>query len=696
LNLPFGYSLESNFNGAGIYFFGLLCIAILYTYISNKHKGAGQLAKTSLLFILVARGVSVTLLLVLMFEPQISLERKFITPQKVAVVIDQSRSMNGAWQGSASELTTNILNFIANLEDYHKVDLWSMEGDEVQQGSLNFDEGMSIFGWNPALGDRELTKNLYSSVILISDGQLNGGRSPLDSPWTSVIPIYPLYPLLPKSSVELKILESTYQVSDSISGQIEIRIKLQQEGLVGKTANIQIRTAFDQLIGEVSVRLNQVFTDVSLRIKLPLLESQTLKIDTFIEGGEFNSTKYLNIEIQDPVKKVLIVSGRVNELHKFLMLSLADSLFKRDVVLGTTPKRENSFQTLTTQKYDLIILNEPGSTVLYDRLATTIQENIKSNCPVILFNSGLEPLDSRWMKLLDTQQQSTQYPSMDETAYWNQVASDHPFYIGLLGKGFAPDKILEYPPIRPAKYSQTFTGHALIGIGIADKYKAGFILGDTPPKAIFNGAGFWKWFFHPQSKDSFQKFWEYLLIYLNDIATFEPVKISLPVKSAPTGAFIEAEVVVKDLDNRIIPAAELRIWQEDESGQKQPLNLNRKESGAYSSQVNTNAPGLVALITEAYRFGELWGRDTSKLQLEIFNGEDQSRGVDEVLLERLAKRSGGQVIQGKTSEMPIIPVKHVSNNASYEFRGVRSSTLFVTLIMLLLLEWIIRRRTGLL
>jgi len=638
----------------------------------------------------------VTLLLVLVFEPRIVLENKFSSPKKIAVLIDQSRSMNRAWQGSNAELKTNIRGIVAKIEENHKVDLWSLGGDEIHENSLSFEDDMSIFDWNPSLGDRNEVKNLYSSVFLISDGHLNGGRSPLDNHWTSTIPVYPIYPLQPISSAELKVIETTHQISESSSDAIEITIKIQQDGLIGKMANIQILTALDQLIGETSLRLDQVFSETTVSVRLPAVESQTFKITAFLEKGDFYSESYLNIDFQDPVKSVLIVSERVNELHKFLKLSLADSLFRQEIVLGTAYRAGDSFQASSREKYDLIILNDPGPTVLTDKLESLIRASIASNCPVILFSTGLEPLQITWLDLLGIRESSINFPSGDETAYWNQVASDHAFYLGLMGRGFAPETILEYPPIQSARYSQSFDGAKLIGIGIGEKYKSGFILGDSPPMAIFNGAGFWKWFFHPQSKDSFQKFWNYLLIYLNDIANFEPVTINLPVITASTGAFVEVEVLVKDLDNRIIPAAELRVWQENESGQKQPLNLSRMSSGAYSSQLNTNTPGLATIIAEAYRFGELWGRDTSRLQLVSFSGEDQSKGVDEIFLTRLANRSGGQVIQTMDIDLPIIQTSLTSGSSSYQLKGVRSPTLFVILVILLILEWIIRRRTGLL
>lgn len=79
-----------------------------------------------------------------------------------------------------------------------------------------------------------------------------------------------------------------------------------------------------------------------------------------------------------------------------------------------------------------------------------------------------------------------------------------------------------------------------------------------------------------------------------------------------------------------------------------------------------------------------------------FNGEDQSRGVDEVFLSRLASRSGGQVIQIGEDELPNIPIEMIQRESSFRYNGVRSPIIFATMVVLLTFEWIWRRRNGLL
>ena len=79
-----------------------------------------------------------------------------------------------------------------------------------------------------------------------------------------------------------------------------------------------------------------------------------------------------------------------------------------------------------------------------------------------------------------------------------------------------------------------------------------------------------------------------------------------------------------------------------------------------------------------------------------YNRENQSVGVDETFLTRLARRSGGEIIYIEKGKLPFIPVEYFEKKSSTQLKGVRSSTLFVILLTLLILEWILRRRRGLL
>ncbi|MCF7826260.1 MAG: hypothetical protein K9N29_06370 [Candidatus Marinimicrobia bacterium] len=698
MNLPFGISMETDFNGNGYLFLGLLLMGLIFIFLMNRPRRNSQSPREYWLnwLIPIVRSAALIILLILLFSPELSLSRKYSIPKRLAVVIDESSSMGKAWEGDIEALENSILKVIGKLEENHSVDIWTMDGQSLVSDKLSFEKNLSVFDWNPLSINGEDNSDIYSSMFLFSDGHLNGGRSPLDLAWSKSLEINVVYPLIPRSNAFLKLINLNYVADEKKPEQIQITGRLHQEGLFGRNANIQILTEMEQLLGEEHLQLKQGFQEMSVPIRIKDDVAQRIKVKLSLDGGEFLTEQFLVINQRKAQPSVLIVSERINELHKFLVQSFSDSSYQVYVVHGTMRADANPKQEIIPDKVDLIILNHPGDQALQAISRTTFNLKAQLKTPTVLFYDGVEKLDPQWVKNLDIQGIHTNSMAGSQTCFWSENAKDHPFYLGLLGRGYAHRDLMDYAPVDVPGYRLVRGGVDLLMTGYGAATRPVLSLSDHPPRAIFSGNGFWRWFFHPQSRTSFEKLWNYLLTYLEEIASFTPVQIALPMESAATGSYIVADVSIKDLDNRSIKAAELRVWQEDEMGDKSQLNLSRNEGGNYQAQLDTKVAGEKLIIAEAYRFGELWGRDTSRIHLMNFNGEDQSRGVNEIFLSRLASHSGGRLIQLQEEDLPMVPVESVERESSFHFTGVRSPLLFSMLLILLTFEWIWRRRSGLL
>ena len=698
MNLPFGFSFEADFSGDGYLFLALLIMGGVFAFLMNRpRKNSPSSTGYWLTWLIpIVRILAMLLLLLLLFDPQLALNRQYSIPKRLAVIIDQSSSMRNAWEGNVEDLQNSIATTIGSLEKNADIDIWTMGGQKVSSVNLTFSDQSSAFNWSPLTIDAPGSEDIYSEVFLFSDGHLNGGRSPLDMAWSKSLGVNVVYPLKPKSNTSLKLIDVSYLVGEASEGEILIHGKLQQEGLFGRRATVQILTEMDQLLSEEIIQLNQGFQDIKLLMGKTNNDVTRVKVKVFLEGGDFPTEQLLEITQNKTKKNVLIISERINSLHKFLVQSFSDSTFQIHTIQGTYLVGAQPQALTIPGNLDLIILNHPGDQVLDAISQTTFDIDKYSSTPSILFYDGEEKLHPQWSKWLGVESFNVNNARGPQISYWSDSSKEHPFYLGLLGQGYIPGDLMAYAPIDVPPYSISTGGDQLLMLGFGSSAIPGLGISDQPPRAIFSGSGYWKWFFHPQSRTSYEIIWNYLLMYLEEIASFNPVQIDIPVHSAATGVYIKSNVTIKDLDNRIIRAAELRVWQEDEIGNKTTLDLSRDEHGIYQAELDTKRPGEVIVIAEAYRFGELWGRDTSRIHLMSFNGEDQSLGVDEVFLSRLASRSGGRVIQIGEDELPNIPTEMVVRESSYQYRGVRSPFLFAVLVVLLTFEWIWRRRNGLL
>ena len=689
MHLPFGYSLDADFHGAFLAFLGIFLVFAILILFTNRRRvvRSGSVALLDYTLIVGGRLIASLLILLLIFNPEIQLERTQLLPKRVVLLVDQSMSMQRAWTGDELEVSEQIKDFITRAEALYPLDLLSMDGGVMNSDEIRLDGTISSFDWQPS------DIHEVQAVLLLTDGHLNRGRSPVDMGWTSRLPIFPVHPLDPRTHRSLQIEQMDYREAKRVGEPIEVILRLHQQGLIGQVARIAIRDESEEILSRQTVRLDQMFSQVTLDVPLSYEGSQTIRVTAALDDGSLLSEKRLLVEYGDQRKAVLLLSETLDLMHKFVLLSLPDSLYSVSTTIaeGTT----EGTGTNEADSYDLIILNNPGRSS-FGKLGTTIEKAvIHEDTPLIIFYPGREPLSAEWADLLGLRQSRVKWEG-ELPVSWDHASEAHPLFLGLLGAGFSAEQLHELPPILHHEHMISRAGAAsLISTRPGMLSESVIQVASEPPLLIFNGENFWKWLFYSDVKSSFTIFWDYLLNYLDSIEDFQAVQLSMGQDQGETGDHFPLEVRVRDVDGAPV-ISEVNVWQEGRSEQRTPLDVERAAQGVYRSEISTKIPGDYQIIAEAYRFGELWGRDTSTITLTTFNEEGQSEGVDKVFLQRLAEHSNGGRIIRATDNPPIFPDQKFEKVTTYQLKGLRSAQLFFVLLIVLMLEWIIRRRNGLL
>ena len=127
MNLPFGLSIEADFSGDGYLFLLLLILGSVFALLMNKpRQNSPSRFDYWLSWIIPAvRILALLLLLLLFFAPQLSLYRQYSIPKRLAVVVDQSRSMGKAWEGNIEDVKNSIDHTIERLKTNATVDIWN-------------------------------------------------------------------------------------------------------------------------------------------------------------------------------------------------------------------------------------------------------------------------------------------------------------------------------------------------------------------------------------------------------------------------------------------------------------------------------------------------------------------------------------------------------------------------------------------
>ncbi|MCF7807585.1 MAG: hypothetical protein K9N38_03570 [Candidatus Marinimicrobia bacterium] len=693
MHLPFGYILKADFHGGSLAFTTALLILFVLVLITNRRRVVqqGSISLASYLLILSFRMLISLILLILVFDPEIELQRQQTLPQRVAFVVDRSMSMTKAWDGDEKQVSVGIRDFIQEAESRYEIDIWGMDGALISRDDIGFDQEYTAFEWSPELEEEE--KNKYQAVMIFSDGHLNQGRSPLDMSWTSSLPIFPVLPGKPRTNQSLTLVDLDYTLPSAERDPLLLNLRLQQDGLIGDELQIVVKDDQGEVLAKKNIQVDQMMLGLALPVMLQLDNRQALTVEVLAGTAGIRLQKSLVVKPENHLAKILLASERPDLQYKFLVQSIPDSLFTlRTYLAGTTESQGAS--ALEEPAFDLLILNEPGSKMLARFRQGVFTTHLEENKPLIVFWSGADEMDREWQELLKVKQAAIEWQG-EFPAGWELEALDHPLYLGSKGAGFEPVKVERFPPVMRNKFMIYDSGPPLLNVNSGELTGSVLALSEGGSRAYFNGGDLWKWHFQPDTWAVYRTFWVYLLDYLVSLSDFKPVDLTLAQNRGETGDYIPVNIEVRDIDGTPV-FSEVRLWQENTRGDQYPLNVERKETGLYLAQVNTRNAGSFSLIAEAYRFGELWGSDTSRMELTTFNEEGQSEGVDRVFLQRLAEHSDGGRIISTIDNLPIFPDTSFERTTSIQLKGLRSASLFYLLILLMVLEWTIRRRNGLL
>ena len=119
--------------------------------------------------------------------------------------------------------------------------------------------------------------------------------------------------------------------------------------------------------------------------------------------------------------------------------------------------------------------------------------------PTILFYDGSEKLPLKWNEWLEAKGYDTNQIQGPQTSFWSEIAREHAFYLGLMGRGYIPGNLMDYAPLEVHPYGIDTSGEVILMTGFGTSANPVLRISDLPPRAVFTGKGFWKWFFHPSS-----------------------------------------------------------------------------------------------------------------------------------------------------------------------------------------------------
>jgi uncharacterized membrane protein len=213
---------------------------------------------------------------------------------------------------------------------------------------------------------------------------------------------------------------------------------------------------------------------------------------------------------------------------------------------------------------------------------------------------------------------------------------------------------------------------------------------------IFGGEASWRWrMLAPSTDRSHELFWRQAARWLATPSP-DPVSVSAPGSLEP-GDAASLDIVARDGAFNAVPDATVVVTVSRDGGSEQPLLARRTEvAGHFAAAFAPDTPGVYRVHAEATRGSTKLGASDRAVYVGANNREFADPRLNEGLLRRLARESGGQYVRASDATRVLTWLDDsAKQQAAPELRDLWNRPWALALVILLLCaEWTLRRRWG--
>ncbi len=677
------------------------------------------------------------LLLLLLWEPAISVTA--LRPQQniVAVVVDDSRSMALKDTGdSRQQQAIKLLNagLLKNLRNRFQVRLYRLGAgvDRIQStGALNAAQTSTQIGKGlRQLADEAATLPI-GSVVLLSDGADNSGGIDMDTLSElrrRRLPVNTIGVGREQISNDIELDGLDIPARALAGSRLQAQVTIRQNGFDGKRARLvltaggAILASRDLVLSDAAEQVESVeFSAGKGGVKTVQAKLETLPGEANPDNNQITRV----ISVDDSKRRILYVEGEPRWEYKFLRRAVEDDPALQIVSMLRTTQNKIYRQGIANQnelaegfptkpeelfEYQGLILGSVESAFF----TTTQQQMIKDF--VDRRGGGLLFLGGRWA-LSDGGYEVPPFsellpvtlPRRKNTFQRTFVAAE----LTDAGKKSLicrieddPEKSIQHWEVLPYLANYQDPGTPKPGATVLARVDAG---GTRLPllvtenygrgrTTVFATGGSWRWRMQqPAGDTSQQTFWRQLL---RSVAGATPSRVvaTTPNPRLEDDGQIQLRAEVRD--TAYLPASDADVQASvigpDGNTELVALRPEPLAQGIYSAQWNATKPGSYVAEVTARRGTQKLGSDVLTFRRENGVAENFHREQNRELLQKLAQETGGRYYRPADAN-------RLAQEISYSEAGITSRemkdlwdmpVIFLAVLLLKSAEWVLRRRWG--
>lgn len=672
-----------------------LCFATLL-YISNKKQHYSKLLNT-ILFII--RSLSISLIVLLFFNPYIKVNNKVTEPSTIIIAQDNSNSLilnkDSVFYKKDYPLVLDTL--INSLNKKHSIDNY-LFGNEVKDfDTIDYQDYYTDIHEVLKNIKKDYYKKNVGAVILLSDGINNKSYSPEQDIESFPFPIYTVTLGDTTNYPDLYIKDVFYNKSVPTETTIPIRLVANANNCRNKTMNIKLLVD-NEIVEEVEIPVNTNRFSNTIDFSIDSGEEGAKQIDIQIEEIEDelttkNNSKRLFINVVDKQYKVLFYAKSPHPDLGSIKNILADN-FDIEIIFSNE-------QLPDLKEYDIIFLHQIPYLGMsnFEELNHALKEN--KDLPIFYIvgeNTDIESFN-KIQNLIEINRGAVN-SNLDIKPYLNNT-------FGLFNiDNEIVNEINKFPPLSlpHLEFSYKNNHDILLQANINDISTSNPVLSfssDERKNAFLFGTNIWKWklydYYNNNSYDNFEEIFTKSVKYL---LTEKDKELIINHKEN----YLNNEPIIFTADLRnpsqeLTNESDLRINISNKNTKKVYEYYFSKKDKSYYLNISTLPKGIYNFTAEA-QYGNIIYSEKGSFTVDDVGAEAQDLVANSQRMQLLSSLTGGKNFYVNELDKLTEAIDNDERITSImreetDYKDlINMKSLFFVILSLVSIEWILRKIFG--
>ncbi len=672
------------------------------------------------------RFLALALICFLLFEPVLQQFRSTERPPVLAVLVDDSQSMQVVTAGDTSAARpnaarTSVRPVLDALQDeampgtarFFRVGEASraLSGEIID--SLRFDGARTDLASGLQAAPEELRDENLGGIVLVSDGQYNTGQNPLRVADRSPVPVHTVTVGDTARQRDLRVQDVSTNDRAYLNSSVPVRVTLSVTEGPGQPVPVTLEQS-GRTLDQRPVRLpdgtGEVSVDLTFEPEQAGLQQVTVRVPEL--AGEVttrNNAQSTSLRVLESKRQVLLLGAApapdVSALRRVYERT-ADT-----EVTARIPTPDGTFLEGPLpddlSAFDVVVLAGFPSPSVPDDVVQRVATLVNDGTPALFFLDRQTDL-AAWTEHFEASLPARPDASTSSFAEASfrivESARQHPVFRIEGAEGALFERL---PPLQVPASAWTPTPDAQV-LGTAATTSAPLLVLRRRAglrTAAFLGSGVWRWALLPSELRAADPLWpglaSNLLRWAGTEADDSPVRVRPTASTFGGTDAVSFAGQVYDQSRQPVSDATVTVTVTDSTGTEYPYTMDPTGQGRYTLDVGTLPEGTYQYEAQA-RLGETdLGTDRGEFSVAPLRIEYQSPRADAVLMRQLASRAGGTAYTPETIDR--LPAE-LAGQATFSSDVVqrsseaelwRTSLFLIAILALLASEWTLRKFLGL-